>query len=287
MFRQPPDPPELSHGTADTYVTKTHQGLTVDVLTSVRGGANLVYSTHVLMTAINARGRYQVGQMAQVVEDHEVCSHFIPKGMVMQCFDGEIDRVTVIRLPENLFRRALRGVADYDAMVFRYFRDTTDPVLIHASELLCSLALDRVTAGATDILPLVNGIVLRILRSVEGAPHRRERSLMQGHVAMLTKHIDKNLAGQIRLPDLADMVGMSVFSFSREFKMVTNTSPMRFVLERRIEVAKIALATSAPLAQVAFDTGFSSQSHFTTAFRLATGMTPSAWRAARGGLATD
>ncbi len=282
MFRQSPDPPGLFHGNADAHISKTYQGLTIDVLTNVRGTANLVYSTHVLLTGINARGRYKVGQLAPIeLEKKEVCSHFLPKGMVMQCLEGEIDRVTVIRLPEGLFRRALRGVADYDSVIFRYFRDTSDPVLIHASELLCSLALEDLTARSIDMLPLVNGIVLRILQRAEGTPHKRPGSITPAHVAFISKHIDKNISRPITLRELADLMGLSLFHFAREFKIATNTTPMRFVLERRVAAAKEKLATRLPLAEVALDAGFSSQSHFTTAFRLVTGMTPSAWRAVR------
>jgi AraC family transcriptional regulator len=56
------------------------------------------------------------------------------------------------------------------------------------------------------------------------------------------------------------------------------------VLERRVEAVKIGMAGQKPLAEVALDAGFSSQSHFTTAFRLTTGMTPCQWRRAQ---ATD
>jgi AraC family transcriptional regulator len=100
----------------------------------------------------------------------------------------------------------------------------------------------------------------------------------------LTIFIDRNLARTIRLPELAGLVDLSVFHFSREFKAAANKSPMRYVLERRVEAAKIGMAGQKPLAEVALDAGFSSQSHFTTAFRLTTGMTPCQWRRAQ---ATD
>jgi AraC family transcriptional regulator len=47
----------------------------------------------------------------------------------------------------------------------------------------------------------------------------------------------------------------------------------------RIGFASRRLATSsAPLAEIALAAGFADQSHFTKAFRRATGMTPVAWR---------
>lgn len=100
----------------------------------------------------------------------------------------------------------------------------------------------------------------------------------------LTIFIDHNLARTIRLPELAGLLGLSVFHFSREFKAATETSPMRYVLERRVLAAKAELGSTKPLAEIALDAGFSSQSHFTTAFREVTGVAPCQWRRAR---ATD
>ena len=53
----------------------------------------------------------------------------------------------------------------------------------------------------------------------------------------------------------------------------------QYVIERRVERAKSLLSgTEAPIGQVALDTGFAHQSHFTSRFKQATGRTPWRWR---------
>jgi AraC-like DNA-binding protein len=50
--------------------------------------------------------------------------------------------------------------------------------------------------------------------------------------------------------------------------------PHVYLTDRRIERAKILLAGSMPLAEIALECAFGSQQHFTTAFRNHTGSTP-------------
>jgi AraC family transcriptional regulator len=65
------------------------------------------------------------------------------------------------------------------------------------------------------------------------------------------------------------------------FRAATQRPPYRYVLELRLEQAKILLETTRfPLAEVARQCGFSSQSHFTTHFTRYVGLSPA--RFARG-----
>lgn len=79
---------------------------------------------------------------------------------------------------------------------------------------------------------------------------------------------------------MAAAAGLSPHHFNRAFSVSMGTPPVRYLWARRLVIAKTQLSTtSAPIAQVALDCGFSDQSGFTTAFRRLTGMTPAAFRA--------
>ncbi len=53
-------------------------------------------------------------------------------------------------------------------------------------------------------------------------------------------------------------------------------SPHQYVIQQRVERAKSMLSkTDLTIADIAFQTGFSSQSHLTQQFKRITGMTPS------------
>jgi AraC family transcriptional regulator len=74
---------------------------------------------------------------------------------------------------------------------------------------------------------------------------------------------------------------MSYFHFSRAFKQSMGMTATNYIAGRRIERAKRMLEeTELPISEIALRSGFSSQSHFTTAFRRLAGATPKAFRAA-------
>ncbi len=105
-----------------------------------------------------------------------------------------------------------------------------------------------------------------------GLPDNRLRAVVD--------YIEVNISKQLRLPELAGVAMLSTFHFARAFQKVMKIAPVRYVWQRRIERAKEALRrTREPLVAIAFDCGFSSQSHFTTAFKGAIGVTPAAYRA--------
>ena len=72
---------------------------------------------------------------------------------------------------------------------------------------------------------------------------------------------------------------MSPFHFARQFKRLTGKAPMRYVLERRVEEAQRLIESGDLMnAEIAYRCGFSSQSHFCTAFKSITGKTVTEWR---------
>ena len=85
----------------------------------------------------------------------------------------------------------------------------------------------------------------------------------------------------LSLGRLASEAGLSPFHFARQFKRVTGQSPHQYLLAIRIERARALLAErSLSLVDVALRLGFSSQSHLTSVFRRAIGLTPGVYRAA-------
>jgi AraC family transcriptional regulator len=91
--------------------------------------------------------------------------------------------------------------------------------------------------------------------------------------------INEHLDQELTLAGIAESVGLSQFHFARAFKLTTNTTPQRYLTERRVERAKRLLSDSdLPLVEIGSQVGFKSQSHFTTLFRRFTGTTPKAWR---------
>jgi RpiB/LacA/LacB family sugar-phosphate isomerase len=92
-------------------------------------------------------------------------------------------------------------------------------------------------------------------------------------------HIRENVARDLSVSELAQVVGMSQYYFSKLFKMSTGTTPHQYVMRQRVERAQEHLrATRTALAEIATLVGFETQSHFTSVFRRLVGATPKHYR---------
>ena len=81
------------------------------------------------------------------------------------------------------------------------------------------------------------------------------------------------------LGEIAKTVHLSPFHFHRRFAELLGLTPKHYLLECQITEAKLQLlARKKELAQIATDCGFAHQSHFTSRFKQATGLTPTRWR---------
>jgi AraC family transcriptional regulator len=108
------------------------------------------------------------------------------------------------------------------------------------------------------------------------APHKLRKA-----IALIDHCLSDEEEGRVALRVVARAVAMSYFHFSRAFKQSMGMTATNYIAERRIERAKKMLEeTELPISEIALRSGFSSQSHFTTAFRRLAGATPKAFRAA-------
>jgi AraC-like DNA-binding protein len=81
------------------------------------------------------------------------------------------------------------------------------------------------------------------------------------------------------LTAIARTVDLSPFHFHRRFTELLGLTPKQFMLNCQIYQAKAELiAGDKELVDIAKDCGFAHQSHFTSRFKQATGLTPTRWR---------
>lgn len=98
-------------------------------------------------------------------------------------------------------------------------------------------------------------------------------------LARIPAYIDAELDGDLSLETLAREADLPVNTFLRSFRNNHGTSPHQYILARRVERAKaLLISTDRPIAEIALDTGFASQSHLTTAFGRLTGLPPGSYR---------
>ncbi len=113
-----------------------------------------------------------------------------------------------------------------------------------------------------------------------GRPRKaRNRALSNQHYKKICEFVDGNIDNSIRITDLASLVKMSEYCFSRAFKARTGQSPYQWVIDHKLGRAESLLQHSKDsIADIAYATGFSSQAHLSALFSDRNGISPSKYR---------
>jgi AraC-like DNA-binding protein len=129
---------------------------------------------------------------------------------------------------------------------------------------------------------VARALILRLIELLGGhAPdwHEDRSVFLPAAIHRVVVYIDAHLHRHISLVEIASLVGLSPSHCARKFRRTEGLSLERFVNRRRMAKAlEVLRNSSTPLAQVALDLGFCSQSHFTRLFSSQTGMTPAKYR---------
>lgn len=98
-------------------------------------------------------------------------------------------------------------------------------------------------------------------------------------VRKVQEYIAERYRDEIRLADLASLVGMTPTAFSRFFKLRTGRTISDYVIEVRLGQATRLLVDSAmSVAEICYDCGFNNISHFNRIFRRKKGCSPKEFR---------
>lgn len=108
---------------------------------------------------------------------------------------------------------------------------------------------------------------------------RRPARLSPTEVARAKDLLMSGSMDQIHLDDVARALNMPRGRFFRGFRETTGVSPYQWLIDRRLENARLLLRlTREPLVDIALACGFSDQSHFTRMFQRSQGVSPARWR---------
>jgi len=92
------------------------------------------------------------------------------------------------------------------------------------------------------------------------------------------EYIQNHYAEEILLQDLRKISGWSAYHLIRIFRREVGRSPHKYLVNVRIEQTKLLLIQGRPIIEIAQETGFADQSHFTRCFKTVVGITPGAFR---------
>jgi AraC-like DNA-binding protein len=154
--------------------------------------------------------------------------------------------------------------------------DAPDELLDAVIRLLRLLDRPR---DMTVLAPMIKREILwRLIAGEQGAVVRHlglaDSSLT--HIARAVRWIRDHYPQSFRVEDLAQLCGMSLSAFYRNFHAVTAMSPIRFQKQIRLQEARLLLATHpGDVTGISYRVGYDSPSQFSREYRRQFGVPPS------------
>jgi AraC-like DNA-binding protein len=159
---------------------------------------------------------------------------------------------------------------------------STNPALARAIDAAFDTALEPLAADSL-LADLASGLLAAARRDA-GAP--TSRRIDRRAVESARRFLDAERTRVVRSAELESITGLTRYELCRQFRVALGTSPHRYLVMRRLELAREHIHRGRPLVDVACDVGFADQAHFTRAFKSAFGLTPARYRALRRDRAT-
>ncbi len=122
--------------------------------------------------------------------------------------------------------------------------------------------------------------VLLIAKS-QGAPSQLDflAALFKPLDIELKTTIQHNLYSNLSVDELARLCHLSTSSFKRKFKDAFNSSPKKYISQKKVEKAAALLkADRSRVSDIAYDVGFDSLATFSRNFTATYGLSPSEYR---------
>jgi AraC-like DNA-binding protein len=109
----------------------------------------------------------------------------------------------------------------------------------------------------------------------------RARQVDAAAVERACQFLDAERTRGVHSAELEAITGLTRYELARQFRLTVGTSPHRYLLARRLDLARQRMRAGRPLADVAAEAGFADQAHFTRTFKATFGLTPARYRALR------
>lgn len=192
---------------------------------------------------------------------------------------GRQNSFTVLHFdPEMLSEETGRSLGGKDVTPLVYFEDKQLLATMKKLEKIVSEEIEYPSIFV-ETAALLAALELARVQSQARPAAERTGCLSAAQETLLRDYIEDHLALDISLDELSQLVQLSRFHLARRFKATFGVPPYRYIIERRLTVARRLLKeTNLPVSEVAASIGFSSAALFIRTFREATGITPLVFR---------
>jgi len=224
-------------------------------------------------------GRLCVIMNGEMLEQEQTCQiRYRPPDLVykepeerprLSFEDGGVRTVTV-----ELESERLAALAESGLSLGRSFRRTSTNGLALGARISAEL-LRR-----DELTPLVvEGLTLELLAEAFRLARPARPARAPPWLRQVSERVHSEFTRRLTLADCASTAGIHRVHLAQSFRAHYGESFGQCIRRLRIELASHQLAeTSKSIADIALESGFSDQSHFTKAFKRARGLTPASFR---------
>lgn len=192
---------------------------------------------------------------------------------------SEVSEGTVIILPSNC-EIAFRHITDFAYTSWCFHDQTAEllnafcsiPFIVHGRKDYFDTVKDILADAGADT---VKSVIAALIDS-DGTVLRKE---CPNVVRKACAYMDANIQSEdFSIEKMASDLGVSKGYLARAFKKEMNITPVQYMLQNRLRTAKRALEHSHDGTFIAYDSGFSAQSHLCYVFRKYMGISISEYR---------
>ena len=185
------------------------------------------------------------------IPDEFICKTLQNKSGPIARVNGKCNPVIILNSTETL--------KSFFASMYSYFADSSEP-----DKSLLELKFRELILNITDNP-----------KNVEACSYFC--SLMsEPQSVWLQRVMDDNYCYNLKLEQYAILSNRSLSAFKRDFQKQFNSTPGKWLLEKRLLHAKLLLSNRAKtISEAAFESGFENPSHFSHSFKVRFGISPS------------
>lgn len=248
------------------------------------------YITHAFSR--HSHDEYAIGVIESGVEEfaYRGAIHHAPAGSIAVVHPGEVHTghagvpegwsYRMLYPPVELVQLAIAGdAANSQSTEELSWVPYFDSPVIHDPELaLCLRHLHQALECGVTTLARESKMLWTLNQLVRRHGDQRllppSSTVESAAIAVAREYLDAHYTHNVSLEQLAAVTQLKPLRLLRSFQKVIGLPPHRYLIQTRVLQAKCLLAQGMAIADVAFETGFTDQSHLNRHFKRLVGVTP-------------
>ncbi|ARU55686.1 MAG: AraC family transcriptional regulator [Pseudomonadales bacterium] len=257
----------ILHKTLSQSLLKKEKYITAPLIVYVIQGKQIISSPNGIETVVNQNCMLFLPKDLYLVSDYvtedgrfEALLFFYDDSLIDKYMQSNSEALLIKRgsSPNSLYTTpANQQILDFFESLQRVYHNTENTEALLELKLLELLHLIAIQDRAHYFL--------QALSSYDKPADKRS----------ISDFMEAYYARNLKIEDYALLTGRSVSTFMRDFKKTYNTTPNRWIIEKRLEKAKNLLSSrNVSVTEAALEAGYENVSHFIKAYKIKYGSTP-------------